>query len=822
MVPPQRPVAQGRENLAGRTLKDGEYLVRWMLGQGGMTKVYLVSHPTLSIPFAVKQVRADQPLPESVIAELDTLLQSGNTPHQSPGDAVPGEMIPSSGGEHTDRFLREALFLARLQHPAIPALYDFFFENGDWYLVMDYIPGHTLAEQIRHHCPMPPLEALGYIMQLCEVVDYLHRQTPPIVFRDLKPSTILLKPDGTLVLIDFGIARYINDEAVNDYVDIGSPGYVAPEQYRTDGPHDTRSDLYSLGVMLYQMLTGQRPQEGDKLTAPQHINPSLSYALSGLVRLATRTDPDLRFQSVYTFYLALERVYKIEERRVYQRYALSQMDDFRNKKETQVVPTVQQPALEDEDTAPMPSVKLQKTPHTEAILPTALPLPSLEQRRHVREALRRARQERLAQVQPDIQLASVDESLKRRSLQSLSQTPQLATEEIHQPPMVPPPVVSPEHATRPAITLQITPRRVIQIGFLLAMVIFLVMASLLVYIRITPRPQRITLLHPTPTGITSQKAEDSWQVLPSLPAPNADNAAVYIEEQGHASIYMSGGYLGVRASFSDHYNHNLYRYDINSASWEVISKHFPAMVNNAAAVDEHAQIFFTAGYSSDTHTVVSALYMYQLKNGLLQKIGAPAQIRLGFGNSMLADQQGHLYITQGFMQAADPHARAGTSWYRYDIATQQWHQLAPLPVGLGYVVLTSDGGGGILLLGGATDGGQHRQTNKIYRYDIALNTWTPEAGRIPQLLSGAAACEVSPGQMAFIGGYDAIHNTSLNSSWLLDLHTFDWQKLAPLPAGGSLLGTATCDGNGHLFLTRGANDPKKPSQDFWMLTVQSG
>src|SRR5437588_1497987 len=364
-------------------------------------------------------------------------------------------MMPSSGGEHTDRFLREALFLARLQHPAIPALYDYFFENGDWYLVMDYIAGHTLAEQMRNHCPLPPLEALGYTMQLCEVVDYLHRQTPPIVFRDLKPSNILLKPDGTLVLIDFGIARYINDEAVNDYVDIGSPGYVAPEQYRPDEPHDTRSDLYSLGVMLYHMLTGQRPQEEDKLTALQHINPSLSYALSGLVRLAIRTDPDLRFQSVYTFYLALERVYKIEERRVYQRYALSQMDDFRNKKEAQVPPTMQQPALKDEDTDPMPSVKLEKTPHTKAILPAALPLPSLEQRRHVREALRRARQERLAQVQLDIQLASVDESLKRRSLQSLSQTPQLATEEIYQPPMVPPPVVPPEHATRPAITLQI-------------------------------------------------------------------------------------------------------------------------------------------------------------------------------------------------------------------------------------------------------------------------------------------------------------------------------------------------------------------------------
>jgi N-acetylneuraminic acid mutarotase len=355
------------------------------------------------------------------------------------------------------------------------------------------------------------------------------------------------------------------------------------------------------------------------------------------------------------------------------------------------------------------------------------------------------------------------------------------------------------------------------------------MASLLVCTYITPWPQSntlphptpTTLTHPTPTRIASEKiADSSWQILPSPPIPNADNAAVYIEQQGQPSIYMNGGYLGSHSS-TDHYDHSLYRYNIDAASWEVVPKQFPAMVNNAAAVDEHAQIFFTAGYSPDTHTVVSALYMYQPKDGSLRKISAPAQIELGFGNSMLADQQGHLYITQGFMQAANPYARANTGWYRYDIATQHWNQLAPLPVGLGYVALTSDNRGGILVLGGATDTAQHIQTKKIYRYNITLNRWTQSAS-IPQLLSGAAACQVWPGQMAFIGGYDSAHNTSLNSTWLLNLDTFDWQKLAPLPTNGSLLGTATCDGNGHLFLTRGANDPQKPTQDFWMLTVQSG
>ena len=83
--------------------------------------------------------------------------------------------FPSSGGMNTDRFLREALLLARLQHSALPALYDYFFEDGYWYLVMDYIPGPTLMSYLHKEAPLPPLEALNYAMQLCDVLDYLHK-----------------------------------------------------------------------------------------------------------------------------------------------------------------------------------------------------------------------------------------------------------------------------------------------------------------------------------------------------------------------------------------------------------------------------------------------------------------------------------------------------------------------------------------------------------------------------------------------------------------------------------------------------------------------
>ncbi len=509
MIPPQKPVEQEHETLAGRRLKDGEYLVQWMLGRGGSSKVYLVSHPTLSIPFAVKQVRADQPLPTSAITELDALLYNSNTTPQPSDDAVSvsAEIIPSSGGEETDRFLREALFLARLQHPAIPALYDYFSENGYWYLVMDYIPGHSLAEQMRNHCPMPPLEALGYAMQLCEVLDYLHRQTPPIVFRDLKPSNILLKPDGSLILIDFGLARYFNDDAINTIVDMGSPGYVAPEQYCNETPHDTRSDLYSLGIILYEMLTGQRPQEREDLTALQSIDPPLSYALTGLVKLALRTDPDQRFQSAHTLYLALERVYKIEERRLYQRYVLAQMGDFRHEKEPFVLPAVQLENLKDEDATPQPSVKLDNIPHTEML--TTLSLASIGERQSIREALLRARKEHKAQMQP----ASIDESLQHHSLQ-LQQTQQSqqshsqTTKGINKNSTISPkhpfyqvPINNQQNTINSTFTLRITSWRIIQGSFLLAIIVFLVMSSLLVYQCITPRHDNNTLPHSIPTAL---------------------------------------------------------------------------------------------------------------------------------------------------------------------------------------------------------------------------------------------------------------------------------------------------------------------------------
>ncbi|MBA2284803.1 MAG: serine/threonine protein kinase, partial [Ktedonobacteraceae bacterium] len=227
--------------------------------------------------------------------------------------------LPISGGSHTDRFLRESLLLLRLRHPAIPALHDYFFEDGCWYLVIDYIAGPTLATYLRQHAPLPPLEALNYALQLCDVLDYLHRQTPPVIFRNLKPANSILTPGGRLMLIDFGIARYFKEEQVNDTIHFGSPGYASPEQYYGTGQTDVRSDLFSLGVILHEMISGQHPIERSQpLESVRQNNPALSPVLSALIMIATRADPRYRFQSAHAFLRALERTYAIEERRAYQ------------------------------------------------------------------------------------------------------------------------------------------------------------------------------------------------------------------------------------------------------------------------------------------------------------------------------------------------------------------------------------------------------------------------------------------------------------------------------------------------------------------------
>ncbi len=838
-----RPRATQQVNLIGQTLGDGEYTIEAVLGQGGMGRVFLASHATLLIPLAIKQGLADAPIPEVVIAELDRILhgeERGQYAQHNASKRVTENDFPSSGGMNTDRFLREALLLAHLQHPSLPALYDYFFEDGYWYLVMDYIPGPTLLSYLNKEAPLPPLEALNYAMQLCDVLDYLHKQTPPVIFRDIKPSNIILAPDGRVMLVDFGIARYYKEGQLNDTTEFGSPGYAPPEQYQGEGQTDGRSDLYSLGVLLHEMLSGQHPAGvGSKLESLHYLK--ISPVLSGLVSVATRTEPMYRFQSAHSFFRALELAYSIEERRAYEQYVVVFAQTAKISEEE-----------EEEFVAPLTST-LQSA--------SRISQQSAKMQAQTRSALQEARREKIEKGHSQVHLATVDESLKRRVSQGLtpmpfpsipvepepvSRVPQSASASFPSRPThsyapVSPAALKPSKSAKPSrppysprsprvpqpVQSAHGVRRVVQTIFLLALILFLIMISLLTYTHffhsstlnsgsttgtvVTTSPQGTTLTTP-------MRPQSVWQTLPSLPLGEADNTAMYVSLSGQSAIYMSAGYLG--RNHIPHYDRGLYRYDTSMAHWDkVADANFPRMVNNAVAQDEQHNLFFTAGYSPDLGMVSSLLYLYQPATGQLHKIVPPAQNPIGFGGAMVADQHGHLYITQGFMKAGNPRTQAGTGWYRYDIATNQWHLLAPMPVGLGYVVLALDGNGGILLLGGSTDAGQNLTTMQIYRYDIAANNWTTEPAATPEALSGSASCLNAPDQLIIIGGYDSIHRTSLNSTWLFNLRTLQWTPLAPLPGGGSLLGTASCDGNGHVYLTRGASDPARPTPDFLELTI---
>jgi serine/threonine protein kinase len=164
--------------------------------------------------------------------------------------------------EATSAFEREASLLSQLNHPNLPRLYEYFQRPEHWYLIMDFIVGETLDEY-QSKAPRQRLllsDALDIGIQLCTVLDYLHSQQPPIIFRDLKPTNIIRAPSGKIYLIDFGIARYFKPGQAKDTMALGSPGYAAPEQY---GKAQTtpRADIYSLGAVLHQLLTTRDPSE---------------------------------------------------------------------------------------------------------------------------------------------------------------------------------------------------------------------------------------------------------------------------------------------------------------------------------------------------------------------------------------------------------------------------------------------------------------------------------------------------------------------------------------------------------------------------------
>ncbi len=254
---------------------DGKYKILNQIGKGGMSVVYLAINEAANKPWAVKEVRKDgtknyEVVKQGLIVETDMLM--------------------------------------RLHHPKLPSIVDVIDREDTFLIVMDYIEGKDLKDVLKENGAQPQEYVIDWAIQLCDVLGYLHSRRPPIIYRDLKPSNVMLKPDGDLVLFDFGTAReYKYTSKIEDTVTLGTQGYAAPEQYGGHGQTDARTDIYNLGATIYHLVTGHNPAKPPYEMRPiREWNPNLSSGLEQIILKCTRGNPDERYQSCSELRYALE------------------------------------------------------------------------------------------------------------------------------------------------------------------------------------------------------------------------------------------------------------------------------------------------------------------------------------------------------------------------------------------------------------------------------------------------------------------------------------------------------------------------------------
>ena len=211
-------------------------------------------------------------------------------------------------------FQGEFAVLQQHPHPHLPKYEAMFVEQGNGYLVMEFIPGQSLEEvSAAAGGPLDEEQVLGFALQLCKVLDYLHSQNPPILHRDLKPANVRLTPSGLIKLVDFGLFKQGTDKVISSRMGL-SPAYAPVEQDpRLPGHTDARSDIYSFGATLYQMLTGALPEisfdrikaASDPLVPPERLNPRLSRHVAAAISTALHLAMQDRYQDIASFRLAL-------------------------------------------------------------------------------------------------------------------------------------------------------------------------------------------------------------------------------------------------------------------------------------------------------------------------------------------------------------------------------------------------------------------------------------------------------------------------------------------------------------------------------------
>ncbi|MHB1293979.1 MAG: protein kinase domain-containing protein [Anaerolineae bacterium] len=267
-------------------------------------------------------------------------------------------------------FEQEANILVGLDHPNLPRVHAFFDVNGRSYLVMEFVRGESLERRLEQtNAPLLESQVLDWAIQICEVLSYLHTRPQPIIFRDLKPSNVMVQPDGRVKLIDFGIARTYKAGQRRDTMSMGSENYAAPEQWGK-AQTDARADVYGLGATMYHLLTNVAPLPAFVPTPRVPIkqyNPAVTDATAAIVDKAMATDRNDRFPSSQAM---REALYKCLSKR--DRYYV----DSRSQARSQAMPQVQQPLR-----SPTAAAEPPRAPAVTAYpTPTDLAAPSTDKR----------------------------------------------------------------------------------------------------------------------------------------------------------------------------------------------------------------------------------------------------------------------------------------------------------------------------------------------------------------------------------------------------------------------------------------------------------
>lgn len=260
------------------SLVDGKYRILSEVGHGGMSIVYMALNEKANKTWAIKEARKDGKL------DFNTVKQG---------------------------LLAEFETLKKLSHPHLVGIADVIDDEESFLIVMDYLEGRSLDKALENGAQAEN-DVVKWAMQLCDVFGYLHSRTPPIIYRDLKPSNIMLKPDGDIVLYDFGTAKNYETN-MGETRSLGTAGYAAPEQYGGLGRTDARTDIYCLGMTMFHLLTNVDPCQNlitDK--SIRSINPALSVGLDAIIRKCTEASPDDRYQTCAELMYDLENYKTLE------------------------------------------------------------------------------------------------------------------------------------------------------------------------------------------------------------------------------------------------------------------------------------------------------------------------------------------------------------------------------------------------------------------------------------------------------------------------------------------------------------------------------